>query len=120
MKKVRRSRRKKPKAEDMGRGIASRTSNEGVLLTQDDAGPAEAETRGVSIQEILGGTAGQSVSEGSDDDQQAVVPSQTGKEVDNEAGQLNEDTSQEKNAQVVFEVVVPETVPAMTPSTRPD
>ena len=50
MKKTRRSPRKKPETDDMGHGTASRTSNEGVLLAQDDTGRAEAETQGVSIQ----------------------------------------------------------------------
>ena len=101
----------------MRRGTTSRTSNENILLTQDVAGHADAGARGVSIQEIMGSTAGQGVSEGSDDDQQAVLPSQTGKEADNGAGQMDEDISQNKNALVVSDIVVSETVSAVTPST---
>ena len=38
MKKTRRSPRKKPKTDDVGRGTTSRTLNLDVLLTQDDSG----------------------------------------------------------------------------------
>ena len=46
-----------------------------------------------------------------------MVPSQTGKEGENEAGQTAKDISQDKNAQDVSEEPVPGTVPAVMPNT---
>ena len=117
IKKTRRSPRTKPRTDDRRRGTTSRASNESILLTQDVAAHADTGAQGVSIQEIFGSTAGQNVSQGSDNDQELVLPLQTGKEADNEAGQIDEDISRNKNAPVVSDVVVPEAVPAVAPRT---
>ena len=78
---------------------------------------AEAGTGDVFFQEILGSAAGQGVLEGSEDYQQLVLPPLTERETDNEASQVDEDISKDKNAQAASIVIASAEVPAVTPTT---